>query len=60
MFIYVVELVSASVIKPISLTRPEPVCPVILVRLLEADVAELAAAVAEAAADVAEVDADEA
>jgi hypothetical protein len=36
-----------------SLTKPEPVSPVILEKLLEADVAEVAAAVAEAAADVA-------
>ena len=43
-----------------SLTRPEPVSPVILVKLLDADVAELPAAVALAAADVALVDAAEA
>jgi hypothetical protein len=53
MLIYVLEVVSGSVIAPMSRTRPEPVMPVMLVT-------ELVAEVAEPAADVAEVEADDA
>jgi hypothetical protein len=54
MLIYVVDVVSALVISPMSRTRPEPVCPVIDTR----EAAALDALVAAEVADVAELDAE--
>ena len=53
MTIYVDVVVSASVINPISLTRPEPVMPVMLVIDAAADVALVPAAEADVAAELA-------
>ena len=50
--------VSATVIEPISLARPEPTCPATVACEAAALVAELDAAVAELDAFVAEVDAE--
>jgi hypothetical protein len=54
MLIYVVDVVSALVISPMSRTRPEPVCPVIDTR----EAAALDALVAAEVAEVAELDAE--